>query len=309
MLENARGEILVAKRASDAHQGGLWEFPGGKLEPGEAVPAGLTRELAEEIGITVDAARPLIRVRHDYDDRRVLLDVWRITAWHGAVHGREGQELAWTAPDDLVGLPMPAADVPIVSAARLPARYLVTPSPGPDQEAFLAALGASVAAGVKLVQLRAKGLPVDGLADLAGRAVRICHEAGARLLVNADPALLEACGADGIHLTGARLMAATTRPLPPGTLVGASCHDARELEHAERIGVDFAVLSPVAETPTHPLAAAMGWRRFRELVETVNLPIYALGGLGPEQVETAWEHGAQGVAAIRGLWLGKPPAD
>jgi 8-oxo-dGTP diphosphatase len=144
VLENARGEILVARRFDHAHQGGLWEFPGGKLEAGEEVRAGLARELAEELGIIVDAARPLIRVRHDYPDRHVLLDVWRIAAWHGRIHGREGQELKWLTAEALPGLPMPAADVPIVRAVRLPDRYLITPSPGADTDGFLAALSASV---------------------------------------------------------------------------------------------------------------------------------------------------------------------
>ena len=307
MLENARGEILVARRSDDAHQGGLWEFPGGKLESGEEIRAGLTRELAEELGITVDAARPLIRVHHDYPDRGVLLDVWRIVSWHGTVHGREGQALDWVSPDALGRLAMPAADVPIVTAVRLPDRYLITPSPGVDQDGFLAGLAASIAEGVELVALRAKDWSNDALATLARRAAAVCHRGGARLLVNADAALLASSDADGIHLDSARLMTARARPVPASALLAASCHDQEELTHAARIGVDFAVLSPVAATPSHPQATPMGWERFRALVEGVNLPVFALGGMGPEDRVTAWAHGAQGIAGIRGLWRGTPP--
>lgn len=308
VIENARGEVLVARRSAGAHQGGLWEFPGGKLEPGEDVRGGLARELTEELGISVDAARPLIRVRHDYSDRGVLLDVWRIAAWHGHVHGREGQSIMWAATDALPDLPMPAADVPIVSAVRLPDRYLITPSPGTDREGFLASLAASIAAGVNLVALRAKALSDEDLVSLSRRAAAVCRAGGARLLVNADASLLDAGGADGIHLDGTRLMGAASRPVPAEALLAASCHDATELAHAARIGVDFAVLSPVAPTASHPHAEPMGWGRFRELVDGVNLPVFALGGLGPEDLDTAWAHGAQGIAAIRGLWAA-PTAD
>jgi 8-oxo-dGTP diphosphatase len=304
VLAGARGEILVARRFDDAHQGGLWEFPGGKLEIGEDARTGLARELAEEIGISLDSARPLIRVRHDYPDRNVLLDVWRVTGWQGRVHGREGQELRWLSVDSLAALPMPAADVPVVTALRLPDSYLVTPSPGRDTQVFLAALRASIDAGVKLVVLRAKALPANDLLTLCRRAADVCRAGGARLLINADPALLDASGADGVHLDSTRLMAATSRPVPAGVWLAASCHDARELDQAARIGVDFAVLSPVAATPSHPQAPAMGWQRFQRLAGRVNLPVFALGGMGPEQMDAAWEHGGQGIAAVRSLWKG-----
>ena len=304
VLGNARGEILVARRFEHAHQGGLWEFPGGKLEAGEDARAGLARELDEELGITLDSARPLIRVRHDYPDRGVFLDVWRVTGWQGRVRGREGQELRWLAADVLTGLPMPAADVPVVTALRLPDSYLITPSPGSDRGAFLAALSASIDAGVELVSLRAKELPIRELVSLSRQAAGICRAGGARLLINADPVLLDASGADGVHLDSARLMEVKSRPVPAGVWLGASCHDVRELARAVRIEADFAVLSPVAATPSHARAIPLGWRQFEALVGEVNLPVFALGGMGREQLESAWHHGGQGIAAMRGLWKG-----
>jgi len=306
---NARGEILVARRFEHAHQGGRWEFPGGKLEPGEDVRAGLARELDEELGISLDSARPLIRVRHDYPDRAVLLDVWRVTGWQGRVHSREGQALRWLGADAFTGLLMPAADVPVVKALRLPDCYLVTPSPGSDRGVFLAALSASIDAGVELVSLRAKELPAASLVSLCRQAAGICRARGARLLINADPALLAASGADGIHLDSARLMATTSRPVPAGVWLGASCHDARQLTRAVRIDADFAVLSPVAATRSHTRAIPLGWQQFEALVEEVNLPVFALGGLGREQLESAWQHGGQGIAAMRGLWKGSLTGD
>ena len=308
VLGNTRGEILVARRFDHAHQGGLWEFPGGKLESGEQVRAGLARELAEELGISVDSARPLIRVHHDYPDRSVLLDVWWVTGWHGRIHGREGQRLRWLTADALVGLPMPAADGPVVAALRLPDKYLITPSPGTDRDAFLMALSSSIDAGVELVALRAKALPRCALASLSRQAADICRAGGARMLINGDPALLDASGADGVHLDSARLMETKARPIPAAVWLGASCHDARELAQAVRIGVDFVVLSPVAATPAHAQAVLLGWKRFEALVEEVSLPVFALGGMRPEQLETAWLHGGQGIAAMRGLWKGSVAA-
>jgi 8-oxo-dGTP diphosphatase len=110
--------------------------------------------------------------------------------------------------------------------------------------------------------------------------------------------------ADGVHLDSTRLMSARSRPVPGTCWLAASCHDARELAQAMRIGADFVVLSPVAATPDHAQAPPLGWQRFASLVEGVNLPVFALGGMGPEHLDDAWQHGAQGIAAIRALWKG-----
>lgn len=112
--------MLVALRAAHRHQGGRWEFPGGKLDAGESVEEALARELREELGIEVEAAEPLLVVHHDYADRRVLLDVWRVTRWCGEPQGREGQPLRWLAPAALDEADFPAANAPIVAALRYP---------------------------------------------------------------------------------------------------------------------------------------------------------------------------------------------
>ena len=303
VLEDEAGRILLAQRPEGAHQGGLWEFPGGKVEPGESAGEALRRELREETAIEVRSHRPLIRVRHAYADRTVVLDVHRVTSWMGEATGLEGQPLAWVPPADLDRFPMPAADRPIVTAIRLPHTYVVTPPDPGDPEAFTASLKAVLRQGHRLVQLRLLGRDRAEVERYALAALPLCSEAGARLLIHRDCQLAEDLGADGVHLTSAHVRSLDARPFPPGRLVAASCHDADELARAEALGADFAVLSPVLPTASHPGAPHLGWDRFAALVEDVRIPVYALGGMTRDLMETAWRRGAQGVAGIRGFWV------
>jgi 8-oxo-dGTP diphosphatase len=306
---NARGEVLITRRPGHVHQGGLWEFPGGKLEPDEGVREALKRELQEELGIVVEAARPLIRVHHDYPDKSVLLDVWRVERILGQPHGREGQPLEWVDPEALPERSFPAANLPIITATRLPPVYLITPEPGPDTDHLLEGLARSLQCGVRLVQLRAKTLCARDYVKLAQDALALCRRHGARLLLNADPSLVESVGADGVHLSSAHLMSLGGRPLPAHLWVAASCHNADELAQAQRVGVDFALLSPVLATESHPHATPLGWEGLRRLTDPAAIPVYALGGMTLDHLSTAFDHGAQGIAAIRALWgLARPLA-
>ena len=106
----------------------------------------------------------------------------------------------------------------------------------------------------------------------------------------------------GVHLGSEQLQQLQQRPLPESVLVGASCHDLAQLQAAQRLGCDFAVLGPVQATASHPGATPLGWAAFEQLREQVSLPIYAIGGLAAADIDTARRHGAQGVAAIRALW-------
>lgn len=295
------GRVLIARRPPGVHQGNLWEFPGGKLEAGEDVRGALRRELWEELHIEPTELRPLIRVPYRYPDRHVLLDVWQVDAYRGSASGREGQPIRWVAPERLADYRFPAADLPIVSALRLPTCYAVTADCAPGGEAaFLDRLRAVLASGVRLVQLRAR-LEPSRLAPLARAAVAIAHAAGGRILLNGSPQQAVEAGADGVHLSSAHLRHWDDRR-EGLAWVGASCHDAGELALAVRQGVDFAVLSPVNPTASHPAAAALGWARFAELIHDVPLPVYALGGLGPADLPRALAARAQGIAAIRAFW-------
>ena len=302
VIADARGRILLARRTEGRDLAGLWEFPGGKREPGESPQATLARELHEELGIVAEIGAPLIAVPQQYPHKRLRLDVRRVDAWQGTPKGLDGQALAWVPPQKLAGYAMPPADRPVVAALLQPDRYLVTPAPGNDDGSWLQALELALGQGVRRVQLRSgEGTDPTHWRVLAARAVALCREAGADVLVNGDIALARELDA-GVHLRAAQLQQLDQRPLPAGRTVAASGHDAADLQHAERLRCDFAVLGPLKPTPTHPRATGIGWQRFAALREQVSLPLYAIGGMTPADIDDARAHGAQGIAAIRALW-------
>jgi 8-oxo-dGTP diphosphatase len=118
VIRDSQGKILITRRHADAHQGGLWEFPGGKLENGESVVQALRRELDEELAIQLESACALLQIEHDYGDKAVLLDVWLVEGFAGRAVGREGQPLRWVAAAELVDFSFPAANQPIVDACQ-----------------------------------------------------------------------------------------------------------------------------------------------------------------------------------------------
>ena len=300
VITDARGRILLARRTEGRDLAGRWEFPGGKQEPGESPEAALVRELREELGIEARVGDPIISVPQQYPDKRLCLDVRHLAGWTGTPRGHEGQALAWVAPDKLARYDMPPADRPVVAALLQPDRYLVTPEPD-DPARWLAALDQALADGVRRVQVRARSVSGEAWKALAQRAVARCREAGAEVLLNGDVELARELKV-GVHLRAAQLAALTMRPLPEGVPVAASCHTAEELQHAQRLGCDFAVVGSVHQTLSHPDGEPLGWPGFAGLREGVSLPIYAIGGMTTADITEARRHGAQGIAAIRGLW-------
>jgi 8-oxo-dGTP diphosphatase len=321
ILTDARGRILLSRRTDGRDLAGLWEFPGGKVEVGESPEAALARELREELGIEIGASAPLIAVPHAYAARgcagdaraatqkRILLDVRTVASFRGRPRGLEQQALTWVTREKLSGYAMPGADLPVVAALQQTERYLITPDPGEDDGAFLANLELALATGVRRVQLRTRGVEAQRLRSLA-QACRIQVErVGGEMLINSalpDSAALARELDCGLHLTSSLLRTQATRPTPSLARLAASCHDAEELQLAQALGCDFVVLGPVSSTPTHPDAAPLGWTEFARLRESVALPIYALGGLCGSDLPVARAHGAQGIAAIRGLWPAIP---
>lgn len=302
VIRSEDGRILIARRAETQHQGGLWEFPGGKVEEGEDVGTALARELHEELGIRVLRARPLIKVRHDYPDKQILLDVQEVEAFEGEPHGAEGQPVAWVSPKALGDYAFPEANKPIVAAARLPDQYLITPD-GLDVPALLRGIRQAVAQGCKLIQLRAPDLYDPKYRDVAVDAIGLC--AGkAQLMLKGPLEWLGDFPSAGWHLTAQQLRqyAAKGRPFPVDRWLAASCHDEEELGLARQMGVDFVTLSPVQATQTHPEATPLGWETAERLIDGHGQPVFLLGGVGPQESARARAIGAQGVAGIRAFW-------
>jgi 8-oxo-dGTP diphosphatase len=301
VIRDPLGRVLLARRTEGRDLAGLWEFPGGKHEPDESAEQALARELHEELGIDVDIGAPLINVPQRYPDKRLRLDVRTIAAWRGHARGREGQALVWVPPQKLPSYAMPPADRPVVAALLQPPHYLVTPPPDGDDAAWLARLEQALANGARRVQLRAPGLDAGRWRSLVTRAVQACRQAGAEVLVNGDATLAIELGI-GLHLPASRLHELTQRPVPTGLPLAASCHGIDDLRAAQALGCDFAVVGTLKPTPSHPGVEGIGWEGFAAMRESVSLPLYAIGGLRPDDVGQARAHGAQGVAAIRGLW-------
>ncbi|PKM22626.1 MAG: NUDIX hydrolase [Gammaproteobacteria bacterium HGW-Gammaproteobacteria-14] len=293
VIRSADGALLLARRPSHKHQGGRWEFPGGKVEPGEDLHAALVRELDEELGIQVGGSRPFMTVDHRYPDLRVRLFFREVIDWQGEPHGREGQAVDWFPLHQLSVLEFPAANRPIVSALQLSDQMLVMPASLPVN--WQERLQKAIHGGCGLVYLRAMK---DRVA--LTEAVAICRHAGALSLIADDQALMELLEADGLHLTSAVAACCLERPSVP--FLSVSCHSYDELQQALRLQADMVTLSPVMPTPTHPDAEVMGWPRFAELVIGQPCAIYALGGIGRADLDTARQHGARGIAGIRGFW-------
>jgi len=302
VVKNPEGKILISLRHAALHQGGLWEFPGGKIEASETAEFALARELKEELNITVTAATPLITVNHQYPDRFVQLNVFLVEQFSGEAKSCEGQPFKWVAPTELDRYAFPAANRHIITAARLPPYYAILDDA--DEALLLTNLQKILNRGVRLIQARLKALSPAAVAKFVEQAYPLCKQQQAVLLMNS--AVEYSDEVDGIHLTSCHLMALrpcsgqalTTRP-GNSKWLAASCHNLEQLQHAQKIGVDFVVLAPVLATQTHPGTASLGWEQFAELVAKVNLPVYALGGMTESNLITARQSGGQGIAAIR----------
>ncbi|HET6552834.1 MAG TPA: Nudix family hydrolase [Dyella sp.] len=304
VMLDAQGRVLLAQRPPGKHLAGLWEFPGGKLEPDELPAAALARELREELGIDAAAGEPLIRVPWCYGERRLLLDAWTVRAWQGEPASLEGQALQWAFPASVDFSLLAPADRPILRALQLPLRYAVTPAEVTLDafEEWRQRLATSLASGQRLILLRFPQWPVEQVRKLARQLMPQARALGARLLLSGDVEGARELGEGvGVQLKAHQLMEQDERPLPLEQWIGASCHNAGELSRAAAIA-DFATLSPVAPTATHPGQAPLGWAAFQHLVETASLPVYALGGMREEDLAAVRRAGGQGVAGIRGFW-------
>ncbi|MBI5439326.1 MAG: Nudix family hydrolase [Nitrosomonadales bacterium] len=310
VLQRPDGSFLLAQRPPDKIWAGYWEFPGGKIEPGETPYHALVRELREELGIEVLTAYPWLTRVFTYPHATVRLNFFRVTAWSGELHPHEGQAFVWQVNppqppfakggNGCVVFPMLPANASVLHALELPSLYAISNAAELGMEPFLTRLEARLDEGLKLVQLREKNLARDELRELARRMVALVHAHGARVLLNGDVALALEVRADGVQLTATQL--AELRERPAVDWCAASCHNAEELRRAEALGCDFALLSPVLPTLSHPGAPHLGWENFAAIAAGSSTPVYALGGLTAADLPVAQQHGAHGISLLRQAW-------
>ena len=316
VLQRSDGSFLLAQRPPNKIWAGYWEFPGGKIEPGETPYHALVRELREELGIEVQTATPWLTRVFTYPHATVRLNFFRVTEWSGELHSHEGQAFAWqlspslTLPQGERGqdserrqvtvFPVLPANAPILRALELPSLYAISNVQELGEQEFMRRLETALQNGLRLVQLREKDYSREALRELALKMLPLMKQHGARLIINTDIELAQEVGADGVQLTGVQL--AGLRERPAVEWCAASCHSAEELRRAEDLGCDFALLSPVLPTQSHPGAPHLGWEKFAAMVAGASIPVYALGGLTPSDLLLAQQHGAHGLALLRQAW-------
>ena len=304
-------QVLIAKRPEHVHQGGLWEFPGGKVEANESVEQALQREIKEELGINILSNRPLISIVHHYPDKSVCLDTYIIEDFNGRLYpengismGMEGQAVQWVPLEQLQQFEFPEANQAIIKAIQLPRVYVITPDlKDPEEENFYPYFE-KLSQTQSLIQLRIKSLTGNSLEQVVSRCLQLIRHSNAKIMVNSSMALPESIEQDfsGVHLTRKQLFddrfIEQYKKRFSDRLISASCHNKTEIERANFLQLDFITLSPVQKTPSHPEAAPLGWKRFGELTRLAKMPVYALGGMKSEEIEQAGQYGAQGIAGI-----------
>lgn len=298
VIINSSNQVLISYRHPDTHQGGLWEFPGGKLESGEAVTTALKREFLEELGIEIRCCFPIKKIQHHYQDKSVLLDVWHITDFDGHANGLEGQAIEWRSIEDLRASDFPAANVPIIKLLNLPTEIAITP----DVQDF-AELERVIATLLKqeleIIQFRQTQLDSDRYLHWFERISLLCSTDNVKLMINHDLELYAKTSAAGYHANSKRLMQLQQRPVGQDQLFSASCHRLVELQHAEALEVDFVYLSPVCPTAKVAIGEEMGWVQFQALANQISAPVYALGGIRRCDLPVARLRGAWGISGIR----------
>ena len=306
VLVRTDGSVLLADRPAGKPYAGYWEFPGGKIEPGESVTAALARELHEELGVDIGPATPWVSFEFDYPHAYVRLHFCRIRQWAGKPRGREGQRLDFFLPSGPLPAPLLPAAVPALKWLSLPDRYAISNVAALGPDGFLRRFEHALARGLRLFLLREPELDDPTLEGLLGSMLGLASAVGARILVSSRHAPSLWTRAHGVHLTARDLMRMDSHAALPEGLrwIGASVHHRAELDHAARLGCDFAVAGPVLATATHPGAAALGWSGLTALVNRTPLPVYAIGAMTEADLSAAHRAGAHGVAMLRAAWQG-----
>ena len=300
VILDSQCNVLISKRHADSHQGGLWEFPGGKLQTNEKPTSALKRELAEELGILARAYNPFTRVLHHYSAKSVLLDVYLIAEFDGIPRGMEGQAIEWRSVAELDAADFPPANHRIIKLLQLPDCLAITPEFQSKQD-LLNYVHGLLDRQLKLIQFRQNQLNSKHYLQWSRLIIQLCSQTDTKVIINNDLALFQKVQAGGYHANSTRLMGLKERPVDDEFLFSASCHNEAELIQAEQLSADMALLSPVKATTSHSSSVSLGWDGFAKLANSVSLPVFALGGLKESDLGCVRRNGGVGVAAIRGF--------
>jgi len=248
----------------------------------------------------VEQAWPWVCCEFSYPHATVRLRFFRVNAWHGELAPIEHSSLIWLPAGATASVaPILPANDPILRALALPSLYALSNAEKSGVAAELERLQNALANGLRLFQVRDKTLPPKQRHAFARQVMALAarHEQVV-VLINDDQELARRVGAGGVHLSSRQLWQIERRP--DFARVAASCHGAADLERAAELGLDFVVLGPLLPTASHPGVAGIGWTAFAQLTECSPLPVYALGGLQPEMLDTARNCGGHGIALMRG---------
>ena len=297
---NQAGQVLWGCRPEGKPYAGYWEFPGGKVEPAETVWQALVRELKEELDITATEGGPWFLIEHDYDHANVRLHLYRVWSFEGTPKSLEQQQFTWASLDRSDLSPILPATEPLLQKLAQPALMALSNYEA-DFEACAARLEAALrsANSEVFVQFREKELRGEALIQAFEHCHGLCQSTGHFMLLNSSTWVnLQAhlnflpCP---LHLTEADLLSNKFTDLQ---CAGASVHSAESLEVAFKRGLNYAVLGAVKETSSHPGQPGIGWAKFQNIALNARLPVFAIGGLGPVDFQSARKNGAHGVAML-----------
>lgn len=281
-----RGKILVGWREEQQHQGGKHEFPGGKVEQGETPEEACRREIYEEVGIGLKDWHQFDYIHHEYDDIIVNLHLFHSYVPDellNLIH----QPWAWYTRDQLLHLNFPKANKNIIKRLYWPHLIKISNTLNP------------VESSEALLYWRIQNESEQYIEQLTA----LNEGQRSNLIINVDiwhqlsPELQKQIKT--VHLKQSQLMNLHKGDLTVGVRYIAACHDTVSLKQAQQIGCDAVFISPVKPTTTHPEAVALGWERFSDLAQNSQIPVFALGGVHPDDLATAQQHGAYGLAGIR----------